>query len=387
MSTTECEFPPPADDEMYAKMANRRRFLKGGAALTGIVVAGLRRAEAEEPSASASRTAHADGLAYENSSAFEPSTRIGSTALFAIDCTWTEDFGLSTPLQDSVGITAPSSLHFVNSHGYLPIPTARYQSARASAAQTRPRGSPLDVGCRGSQTLALCGARSFSECNANSSLAALAAKTRNKKAATVHKTHSYTGCSEWTGVPLSLLFDQVGAYKRARLGSWPKATKQADIPKASLRLDGKARWFQSEMGPRSVTTRPFRRTAFVHPSLSTKSPAWPDLAAGRSGELRCRPTEARSGRTLTSRSPIRNLRPGLTMLWSTVTQWTNCSMATQSLSSIAVARLGPGMGKRFAYYVYPHVSHSFFDSKNPQCDANAEKLASTRTLEFRRSPA
>jgi hypothetical protein len=259
MSTTEWdfwEFPPPADLEMNAKMAIRRGFLKGGAALTGIVVAGLRRAEAEEPSAGASRTAHADGLAYEKSSAFEPSTRVGSTGLFTIDGTWTGDFGLSTRLQDSVGITTPSSLHFVNSHGYLPIPTARYQSARASAAQSRPRGSPLDVGCRGSQTLALCGARSFSECNANSSPAVLAAKTRNKKAATVHKTHGDTGCSESTGVPLSLLLDQVGVCKRARLASWPKATKQADKPKASLRLDGKARLFQAEMGPQSVTTRP-----------------------------------------------------------------------------------------------------------------------------------
>jgi hypothetical protein len=57
-------------------------------------------------------------------------------------------------------------------------------------------------------------------------------------------------------------------------------------------------------------------------------------------------------------------------------------MATQSLSSIAVPRLGPGMGKRFAYYVYPHVSHSFFDSKNPQYDANAEKLPGRELSNF-----
>jgi dienelactone hydrolase len=43
-----------------------------------------------------------------------------------------------------------------------------------------------------------------------------------------------------------------------------------------------------------------------------------------------------------------------------------------------------GIGKRFTGYGYPHVSHSFFDSKNPQYDTNAEKLAWARTLEFLR---
>ncbi len=45
------------------------------------------------------------------------------------------------------------------------------------------------------------------------------------------------------------------------------------------------------------------------------------------------------------------------------------------------------LGKRFTYDVYPNVSRHFFNETSPEYDAEAAKLAWTRTLEFLRSPA
>ena len=43
------------------------------------------------------------------------------------------------------------------------------------------------------------------------------------------------------------------------------------------------------------------------------------------------------------------------------------------------------MGKRFTYYVYPNVDHSFYDDSSSQFNEAAAKLAWSRTLEFLRS--
>ena len=43
------------------------------------------------------------------------------------------------------------------------------------------------------------------------------------------------------------------------------------------------------------------------------------------------------------------------------------------------------MGKKFTYYIYPKTYESFFDAKSARYDAEAAKLAWTRTLDFLRS--
>jgi sulfane dehydrogenase subunit SoxC len=163
----------------------------------------------------------------------------------------------------------------------------------------------------------------FVECNANSAPAAAvyaAGLARIQPSATVQETHGLTSCSEWTGVPLSLLLKQAGvkngaswivaegteqgkheksiplekamedvlvAYGqngesvRPEQGypmrllvpgfeginnvKWLRRIKVVDQPYMgmrestkypSLRADGLARWFQFEMGPKSVITRP-----------------------------------------------------------------------------------------------------------------------------------
>ncbi len=296
--------------------ASRRRFLKGGAALAGFAVGGMRSASGQAPDSETPATPPRS-LAYGERSPFETSARIGSTGLYTFEGTRTKDFGLRTPLQDTVGIITPASLHFVISHGYAP-PDIDPQQHRLLIHGMVDR--PLILSVEDLKRLPSVSRTHFIECNANSAPAGPAAETRNKKTATVQETHGYTSCSEWTGVPLSDLLNQVGVQKGAAWivaeGSeagkhtksiplekamddvlvvygqngealrpqqgyplrllvpgweginnvkWLRRIKLVDQPYMgmwestkypSLRLDGKARWFQFEMGPRSVITRP-----------------------------------------------------------------------------------------------------------------------------------
>jgi len=43
------------------------------------------------------------------------------------------------------------------------------------------------------------------------------------------------------------------------------------------------------------------------------------------------------------------------------------------------------LGKRFTYFIYPGVDHGFYDDSSPQFNAEAAKLAWSRTLEFLRA--
>jgi carboxymethylenebutenolidase len=43
------------------------------------------------------------------------------------------------------------------------------------------------------------------------------------------------------------------------------------------------------------------------------------------------------------------------------------------------------LGKKFTFYVYPNAYHAFFNDTGTRYDAEAAKLAWTRTLEFLRS--
>jgi carboxymethylenebutenolidase len=42
-------------------------------------------------------------------------------------------------------------------------------------------------------------------------------------------------------------------------------------------------------------------------------------------------------------------------------------------------------GKKFTYYVYPDVNHAFFNDTGPAYNAEAAKLAWSRTLAFLRT--
>jgi sulfane dehydrogenase subunit SoxC len=224
---------------------------------------------------------------------------------------------LRTPLQDTVGFITPSPLHYVISHAHEP-PDIDPREHRLMIHGMVDR--PLIVTVEEIKRLPSVSRPHFIECNANSSTAGPGGPARVAVEATVRETHGFTSCSIWTGVPLSLLLDQAGVQKGATWiiaeGSeegkhakslplekalddslvaygqngeairpeqgyplrlvvpgweginnvkWLRRIKVVDQPYMgmmestkypSLRLDGKARWFQFELGPRSVITRP-----------------------------------------------------------------------------------------------------------------------------------
>src|ERR1700724_3643396 len=104
---------------MNAKKSDRRRFLKNGAALAGLAVgasAGAR-SIAAEPALEKVDELHLYGErshfvgSVRNGSINNPERRLKDEPVA---------FGLRTPLQESVGIITPASLHFTISHGFEP---------------------------------------------------------------------------------------------------------------------------------------------------------------------------------------------------------------------------------------------------------------------------
>ena len=132
---------------MMSKPRGRRRFLKKGAALAGLALGASRTTSAQTPdSHSAASDAHSSDskelakelIAYGERSQFVTSVRVPVAERMSPDM-----FGLTfhvlTPLQDSVGIITPSSLHYVATHRGLVRPGHR--SERASADDPRHGGS------------------------------------------------------------------------------------------------------------------------------------------------------------------------------------------------------------------------------------------------------
>ncbi|HLA39097.1 MAG TPA: sulfite dehydrogenase, partial [Candidatus Glassbacteria bacterium] len=116
-------------------------------------------------------------------------------------------FGPRTPLQDSVGIITPSALHFMAAHGYDPPDLdPRQHRLLIHGLVDRPLIFTLeDLKCLPSVSRI-----HFLECGGNTT-----PSTWKSRDATVQETHGYTGCSEWTGVPLSVLLQEAGLQKGA----------------------------------------------------------------------------------------------------------------------------------------------------------------------------
>jgi len=298
---------------MRSKLSGRRQILKDSAALVGVAVGATRSVggQTRQSGASGEQQALDSDLApYGDRSHFVTSERINRCILPSPR----SHFCLLTPLQNSVGIITPSSLHFVLSHDHHPPdidPKTHHLLIHGMVDR------PLTLTMDDLERLPSVSRIHFIECNANSATQPM----RLAQTATVQETHGYTSCSEWTGVPLSVLLSQVGVQRSAswiiaegaeqsmhfksipllkvmddvlvaygqngeplrpqqgyplRLVvpgweginnvKWLRRIKVVDQPYMgmmestkypSLRMaDGKARWFQFEMGPKSVITRP-----------------------------------------------------------------------------------------------------------------------------------
>jgi sulfane dehydrogenase subunit SoxC len=304
---------------MNPTLSARRRFLKNGATLAGLALGAAGSSSAQTMVPETHKASLDDLHAYGRRSHFVTSVRVGS-----INNPDTRkegdrrDVGLRTPLQDSVGMITPASLHFIVSHGYDPpdIDPRRHQFLIHGMVKR-----PLIFTTEDLRRLPSVSRFHFLECHGNSSPgAAPGGPERVSAAATVQDTHGLTSCTLWTGVPLSLLLNEAGVQAGAGWilaeGADPsKHSKSIPLSKAvddvlvaygqngeplrpeqgfplrllvpgwqginnvkwlrrvevvnepymammetsrypSLKLDGKSRWFENELGPKSVITRP-----------------------------------------------------------------------------------------------------------------------------------
>ena len=301
---------------MNPKEPSRRRFLKNGAALAGLAVG----ASAAASSVAAETPAPNIDELHKNG---ERSHYVDSVRRGSINNPERHlpdeprNFGLATPLQDSAGMITPASLHYIVSHGYEP-PDIDPKEHRLLIHGMVDR--PLVFSLDDLRRLPSVSRFHFIECHGNSTTAGLGGAARISPDATPQDTHGFTSCSQWTGVPLSLLLKEAGVQKGA---TWITAegadanrhSKSIPIEKAwddalvayaqngepvrpeqgyplrlvipgwqginnvkwlrridlvdepymammeisrypRLGLDGKSRWFEFEMGPKSVITRP-----------------------------------------------------------------------------------------------------------------------------------
>ena len=302
---------------MNPKQTDRRRFLKNGAALAGLAVgasASAIPAIAAEPPLEKIDELHLYGErshfvnSVRNGSINNPERRVKDEQVA---------FGLRTPLQESVGIVTPSSLHFTISHGFEPPdidPKEHHLLIHGMVER------PLIFSVDELKRLPFVTRFHFVECHGNSSPRGPGGDARVSVDATPQETHGFTSCSQWTGVLLSTLLKEAGVKKEA---TWiiaegadePKHSKSIPLGKAlddalvaygqngepvrpeqgfplrlivpgwqginnvkwlrridlvdepymammetsrypSMTLDGKSHWFEFTLGPKSVITRP-----------------------------------------------------------------------------------------------------------------------------------
>jgi sulfane dehydrogenase subunit SoxC len=301
---------------MNPKNSDRRRFLKSGAALAGLAVGASASAL---PLAAEPAPERVDDLhLYGERSHFVDSVRVGS--INNPERRLKDEpvaFGLKSPLQDQVGMITPASLHFIVSHGFEP-PDINPQEHRLLIHGMVDR--PLMFTVDDLKRLPSVSRFHFIECHGNSTTAGPGGPARIAPNATAQDTHGFTSCSQWTGVLLSLLLKEAGVQKGAswimaegadaskHSKSFPLAKGMDDAIVAygqngepvrpeqgfplrlvvpgwqginnvkwlrridlvdepymammetsrypSLKLDGKSRWFEFELGPKSVITRP-----------------------------------------------------------------------------------------------------------------------------------
>ena len=302
------------------KKSDRRRFLKNGAVLAGLSLGMANAASGETGAADSTGAASKDLHAYGERSRFENSARMGSLGTWPQPTSppdYHKDFGFRTPLQDSIGMITPPPLHYIVSHGYEP-PDIDPREHRLLIHGMVDR--PLIFTLEDLRRLPSVSQVHFVECNGNSAPTGPTGAIRRAPNANAQDTHGLTSCSVWTGVPLSILLRQAGVQEGAKWilaeGSekgkhskslplekamddilivygqngeairpeqgyplrllapgweginnvkWLRRIKIVDEPYMamretskypSLRMDGKARWFQFQMGPKSVITRP-----------------------------------------------------------------------------------------------------------------------------------
>jgi sulfane dehydrogenase subunit SoxC len=204
---------------MDSKRPARRQFLKSGAALAGgLTLGGATPAVAQVPDHPAMIKGDKNQIPYGDRSKFVTSVRIAHGGRPSPD-----NFGLyfhiAAPLQDSVGVITPSSLHFVGTTrgAYIPeIDPLEHQFLIHGMVDR-----PLTFTVEDLKRLPSVTRLHFIECAGNRA---------SRAAKTVQESHGMTSCAEWTGVPLSLLLKECGLKAGAK---WFVAEGSEEVKGAS----------------------------------------------------------------------------------------------------------------------------------------------------------
>ena len=186
---------------MGAKRPARREFLRSGAALAGGFTLGAaapalgQQAPAQPPMIKGEREGE---IAYGARSKYVTSARIPHGGRPSPD-TFGLTFHVATPLQDSVGVITPSSLHYyaTTRGAFLPDIDPKQHTLMIHGLVDRPLTFTVDDLKRLPSVTRL----HFIECAGNRA---------SRRAKTVQETHGMTSSAEWTGVLLSTLLKECG---------------------------------------------------------------------------------------------------------------------------------------------------------------------------------
>ncbi len=182
-------------------LLNRRSLLTGTAGLVSAMLMGTIRPSAEATTENSpedpTRVPGAAPTAYGQRSVFEKSVRIPRSLWASL-----------TPLQDSHGILTPSALHFERHHNGVPTIHPTLHRLLIHGMVNQPWTFSLDDLKRFPSISRL----AFIECSGNS-----AAEWHGPTGQTAQQTHGLTSTSEWTGVALKTVLQEVGVHPDA---SW-----------------------------------------------------------------------------------------------------------------------------------------------------------------------
>jgi sulfane dehydrogenase subunit SoxC len=193
---------------MGSKRPNRRELLKSGAAFAGGLTLGAVAPALGQTPASGQAPAHdhpmikgsKELIAYGERSRFVTSVRIahpigGRPSPDAFG----KVFHVAAPLQDSVGVITPSSLHYVATTrgSFMPDIDPKQHTLMIHGLVDRPLTFTMEDLKRLPSVTRL----HFIECAGN---------RHNARQTNVQETHGMASCAEWTGVLLSTLLKECG---------------------------------------------------------------------------------------------------------------------------------------------------------------------------------
>src|SRR6185503_12748124 len=185
---------------MGSKRPARREFLKSGAALAGgfTLGAAVPAAGQAPPPQAPMIKGDKDQIGYGERSRHVTSVRIAHGGRPSPDA-FGLYFHIAAPLQDSVGVITPSSLHFVGTTrgSYIPDIDPKEHRLLIHGLVDRPLTFTMDELKRLPSVTRL----HFMECAGNRT---------SPRAKTVQESHGMTSCAEWTGVLLSTLLKECG---------------------------------------------------------------------------------------------------------------------------------------------------------------------------------